>query len=154
MYRFCFRFHERGRAFSTNEVRSFQVGPGGLFFTGDGRGEIKVWKWDTQTPWEAERAYNQRPQDKMLLCNFCCNHRPQVEKLPLSILHVNSEIDQCSYILHEQLLKILYARMAWDSDLGENNQQGWEAELLPRKIMKRWGWSFGMLTTYMLYYTL
>ena len=50
MYRFCFRFHERGRAFSTNEVRSFQVGPGGLFFTGDGRGEIKVWKWDTQTP--------------------------------------------------------------------------------------------------------
>jgi len=42
-------FNERGRIFSRNEVRAFQIGPGGLFFTGDGMGELKVWNWATQT---------------------------------------------------------------------------------------------------------
>lgn len=42
-------FKERCRLFSRNEVRVFQLGSGGLFFTGDGEGELKVWKWDTQT---------------------------------------------------------------------------------------------------------
>lgn len=42
-------FRERGRLFSRNEVRAFQIGSGGLFFTGDGKGELKVWKWATQT---------------------------------------------------------------------------------------------------------
>lgn len=43
-------FHERGRAFSRNEVRAFEIGPDGIFFTGDGMGELKVWKLATQTP--------------------------------------------------------------------------------------------------------
>jgi len=42
-------FRERGRVFSRNEVRAFQIGPGGLFFTGDGKGELKVWKLANQT---------------------------------------------------------------------------------------------------------
>ncbi|XP_058085358.1 zinc finger CCCH domain-containing protein 48 [Magnolia sinica] len=40
-------FSERGKMFSEEEVRAIQTGPGGLFFTGDGRGELKVWKWST-----------------------------------------------------------------------------------------------------------
>ncbi|XP_072961667.1 zinc finger CCCH domain-containing protein 17-like [Typha angustifolia] len=40
-------FSERGKIFSKEEVRSIQVGPGGLFFTGEGTGELKVWKWLT-----------------------------------------------------------------------------------------------------------
>lgn len=42
-------FKERCRLFSRQEVRVLQLGSGGLFFTGDGEGELKVWKWDTQT---------------------------------------------------------------------------------------------------------
>ncbi|TQD88029.1 hypothetical protein C1H46_026452 [Malus baccata] len=38
-------FSERGKIFSKQEIRSIQVGPGGLFFTGDGTGQVKVWKW-------------------------------------------------------------------------------------------------------------
>ncbi|WOL10582.1 zinc finger CCCH domain-containing protein 48-like isoform X1 [Canna indica] len=38
-------FNERGKIFSKEEVRAIQVGPGGLFFTGDGTGELKVWRW-------------------------------------------------------------------------------------------------------------
>ncbi|KAK4431542.1 Zinc finger CCCH domain-containing protein 48 [Sesamum alatum] len=38
-------FSERGKIFSKKEVRSVQIGPGGLFFTGDGSGQVKVWKW-------------------------------------------------------------------------------------------------------------
>lgn len=49
-YMLCLRFHERGRAFSRNEVRAFEIGPDELFFTGDGMGELKVWKLATQTP--------------------------------------------------------------------------------------------------------
>ncbi|KAG0474461.1 hypothetical protein HPP92_014147 [Vanilla planifolia] len=40
-------FNERGKIYSKEEVRAIQVGPGGLFFTGDGSGDIKVWKWLT-----------------------------------------------------------------------------------------------------------
>ncbi|XP_078445995.1 zinc finger CCCH domain-containing protein 17-like isoform X2 [Wolffia australiana] len=40
-------FAERGRIFSKEEVRAIQVGPGGLFFTGDRTGQVKVWKWST-----------------------------------------------------------------------------------------------------------
>ncbi|XP_078174322.1 zinc finger CCCH domain-containing protein 17-like [Carex rostrata] len=40
-------FNERGRIFAMKEVRKMQTGPGGIFFTGDGSGEIKVWQWST-----------------------------------------------------------------------------------------------------------
>lgn len=38
-------FSERGRIFSKQVVRTIQVGPDGLFFTGDGSGLLSVWKW-------------------------------------------------------------------------------------------------------------
>uniref|UniRef100_A0A0D9VJH0 C3H1-type domain-containing protein n=1 Tax=Leersia perrieri TaxID=77586 RepID=A0A0D9VJH0_9ORYZ len=38
-------FSDRGRIFSKQEIRAIQAGPGGLFFTGDGTGELKVWQW-------------------------------------------------------------------------------------------------------------
>ncbi|KAK7292576.1 hypothetical protein RJT34_15427 [Clitoria ternatea] len=38
-------FSERGRLFAKKEVRSIELGPDGLFFTGDGTGLLKVWKW-------------------------------------------------------------------------------------------------------------
>ncbi|TKY69435.1 Zinc finger CCCH domain-containing protein 17 [Spatholobus suberectus] len=38
-------FSERGRLFSRKEVGTFELGPGGLFFTGDGTGLLTVWKW-------------------------------------------------------------------------------------------------------------
>ncbi|KAM7491671.1 hypothetical protein LguiA_034592 [Lonicera macranthoides] len=38
-------FSERGKLFSKQEVRSIQIGPGGLFFTGDETGEVRVWTW-------------------------------------------------------------------------------------------------------------
>ncbi|CAK7347988.1 unnamed protein product [Dovyalis caffra] len=38
-------FSERGRIFSKQVVRTIQVGPDGLFFTGDGTGLLSVWKW-------------------------------------------------------------------------------------------------------------
>nr|KYP76566.1 Zinc finger CCCH domain-containing protein 17 [Cajanus cajan] len=38
-------FLERGRLFSKKEVASFELGPDGLFFTGDGTGLLTVWKW-------------------------------------------------------------------------------------------------------------
>ncbi|XP_074592776.1 zinc finger CCCH domain-containing protein 17-like [Curcuma longa] len=41
-------FGERGKIFSKEEMRAIQVGPGGLFFTGDGTGELKVWRWSTR----------------------------------------------------------------------------------------------------------
>ncbi|XP_043718312.1 zinc finger CCCH domain-containing protein 48-like isoform X2 [Telopea speciosissima] len=41
-------FSERGIIFSKEEVRAIQVGPGGLFFTGDGTGELRVWQWATE----------------------------------------------------------------------------------------------------------
>ena len=38
-------FSERGKIFAKEEVRSMEIGPGGLFFTGDAAGELKVWRW-------------------------------------------------------------------------------------------------------------
>ncbi|XP_078152112.1 zinc finger CCCH domain-containing protein 17-like [Carex rostrata] len=38
-------FNKRGTMFAKQEVRTMQMGPGGIFFTGDGIGELKVWKW-------------------------------------------------------------------------------------------------------------
>ncbi|KAJ4952295.1 hypothetical protein NE237_029127 [Protea cynaroides] len=43
-------FSERGKIFSREEVRAIQLGPDGLFFTGDGTGELRVWKWATEPP--------------------------------------------------------------------------------------------------------
>lgn len=39
------RFSERGKIFAKQEVRAIQMGPGGVFFTGDGAGQVKVWQW-------------------------------------------------------------------------------------------------------------
>ncbi|GER36722.1 transducin/WD40 repeat-like superfamily protein [Striga asiatica] len=41
-------FSERGKILSKKEIRSVQVGPGGLFFTGDGLGIVRVWKWSAE----------------------------------------------------------------------------------------------------------
>lgn len=41
-------FSERGKIFSKKEIRAIQIGPGGLFFTGDGSGQVKVWKWSAE----------------------------------------------------------------------------------------------------------
>lgn len=38
-------FSERGKIFAKQEVRAIQIGPSGLFFTGDGSGQVKVWQW-------------------------------------------------------------------------------------------------------------
>ncbi|XP_058224753.1 zinc finger CCCH domain-containing protein 17-like [Rhododendron vialii] len=37
-------FTERGRIFAKQEVRAIQIGPAGLFFTGDATGQLTVWK--------------------------------------------------------------------------------------------------------------
>ncbi|KGN59738.1 zinc finger CCCH domain-containing protein 48 [Cucumis sativus] len=41
-------FSERGKIYSKEEIRSIQAGPGGIFFTGDGTGQVKVWTWLTE----------------------------------------------------------------------------------------------------------
>ncbi|GMY07071.1 Zinc finger CCCH domain-containing protein 48 [Fagus crenata] len=38
-------FSERGKIFAKQEVRAIQMGPSGLFFTGDGAGQVRVWQW-------------------------------------------------------------------------------------------------------------
>ncbi|VVA34373.1 PREDICTED: zinc finger [Prunus dulcis] len=38
-------FTDRGRLFGKREVRALQIGPRGLFFTGDATGLLSVWKW-------------------------------------------------------------------------------------------------------------
>ncbi|KAI4356870.1 hypothetical protein L6164_000856 [Bauhinia variegata] len=38
-------FSQRVRLFAKKEVREIEIGPGGLFFTGDGSGLLMVWKW-------------------------------------------------------------------------------------------------------------
>lgn len=38
-------FTERAILYSKDEVRALQVGPGGLVFSGDGAGCVKVWRW-------------------------------------------------------------------------------------------------------------
>lgn len=47
--RFC-SFTERGQLFSREEVRALQVGPSSLLFSGDSRGEVKVWNWIETQP--------------------------------------------------------------------------------------------------------
>lgn len=42
---FSIRFSQRGKIFAKEEIRAIQLGPGGLFFTGDGAGQVKVWQW-------------------------------------------------------------------------------------------------------------
>ena len=42
---FCFRFTDRGRLFAKQEVQTLQIGPGGLFFTGDQTGLLTVYTW-------------------------------------------------------------------------------------------------------------
>ena len=42
---FCFRFIDRGRLFAKQEVQTLQIGPGGLFFTGDQTGLLTVYTW-------------------------------------------------------------------------------------------------------------
>nr|CAN70547.1 hypothetical protein VITISV_009667 [Vitis vinifera] len=41
-------FTERARLFAKEEVRAIQIGPGGLFFIGDGTGQVDVWKWQAE----------------------------------------------------------------------------------------------------------
>ncbi|KNA11612.1 hypothetical protein SOVF_133470 [Spinacia oleracea] len=38
-------FMERGKIISKQEIRAIQAGPSGLFFTGDGNGQVRVWNW-------------------------------------------------------------------------------------------------------------
>ncbi|XP_028207998.1 zinc finger CCCH domain-containing protein 48-like isoform X2 [Glycine soja] len=38
-------FAERGKILTKKEVRAIQIGPNGIFFTGDGTGEVRVWNW-------------------------------------------------------------------------------------------------------------
>ncbi|RZC60345.1 hypothetical protein C5167_022107 [Papaver somniferum] len=47
-------FTERGKIYAKEEIRAIQTAPGGLFFTGDGNGDLKVWKWTEQSPVAAE----------------------------------------------------------------------------------------------------
>lgn len=42
-------FSEKGKIFAKQEIRAIEVGPGGLFFTGDGTG-FRVWKWAEAVP--------------------------------------------------------------------------------------------------------
>lgn len=42
-------FSERGKIFSKEAIRCIEIGPGGLFFTGDESGQVRVWKWVTET---------------------------------------------------------------------------------------------------------
>jgi len=45
---FLFRFAERGKILTKQEVRAIQMGPNGIFFTGDGTGEVRVWNWTAE----------------------------------------------------------------------------------------------------------
>eukprot|EP00850_Spirogloea_muscicola_P023742 SM000385S14620 [mRNA] locus=s385:43261:46177:+ [translate_table: standard] len=40
-------FTERGALFTLEEVRALHVGPGGIMFSGDSHGDVKVWRWTT-----------------------------------------------------------------------------------------------------------
>lgn len=41
-------FNERGKIFAKQEIRAIETGPGGLFFTGDGTGQVRVWQWSAE----------------------------------------------------------------------------------------------------------
>ncbi|KAI3974290.1 hypothetical protein MKX01_030959, partial [Papaver californicum] len=43
-------FNERGKIYAKEETLAIQTAPGGLLFTGDGNGDLKVWKWSEQSP--------------------------------------------------------------------------------------------------------
>ncbi|KAI4384752.1 hypothetical protein MLD38_002862 [Melastoma candidum] len=44
-------FAERDKIFSKQEIRAIEMGPAGMVFTGDGTGQVKVWKWlDSPVP--------------------------------------------------------------------------------------------------------
>ncbi|KAL4288834.1 hypothetical protein HN51_057068 [Arachis hypogaea] len=38
-------FLDRGKIFTKQEIRTIKMGPGGIFFTGDGSGQVRVWNW-------------------------------------------------------------------------------------------------------------
>ncbi|RZC51212.1 hypothetical protein C5167_019634 [Papaver somniferum] len=42
-------FKARGKIYAKEETRAIQTVPGGLYFTGDGSGDLKVWKWTEQS---------------------------------------------------------------------------------------------------------
>ncbi|KAK4363389.1 hypothetical protein RND71_018630 [Anisodus tanguticus] len=42
-------FSERGKIFSKEGVCRIEIGPAGLFFTGDESGQVRVWKWSTES---------------------------------------------------------------------------------------------------------
>ena len=63
---FCgYRFTERGRLFGKREVRAIQIGPRGLFFSGDATGVLSVWKW--LDPGLKELS-------SWLICSVCTSH--------------------------------------------------------------------------------
>jgi len=43
---FLYRFSERGLLYAKKDIASFELGPDGLFFTGDETGLLSVWKWN------------------------------------------------------------------------------------------------------------
>lgn len=55
-----YRFNERGKIFSTEEVKVMHAGPSDIFFTGDGAGKVNMWKWSTVdkcSPWELDQDF-------------------------------------------------------------------------------------------------
>ena len=45
-----------GTLFSKNEVRTIELADGGPLFTGDGSGELKVWRWAPQQDKDQEAS--------------------------------------------------------------------------------------------------
>ncbi|KAI3871992.1 hypothetical protein MKW92_024719 [Papaver armeniacum] len=43
-------FKERGKICAKGEIRAIHTALGSLFFTGDGNGDLKVWRWTEQSP--------------------------------------------------------------------------------------------------------
>ncbi|KAK9096490.1 hypothetical protein Sjap_021987 [Stephania japonica] len=41
-------FEERGRIFSVEEIQAVDILDRSMFFTGDGAGKIRVWKWSSE----------------------------------------------------------------------------------------------------------
>lgn len=59
-------FAERGRIFAKQEVRTIQIGPSGLFFTGDATGELTVWKLAGESSAVA-------PETESMICTDKCH---------------------------------------------------------------------------------
>ena len=49
-------FEEVGTLFSKKEVRAIELADGGPLFTGDGSGELKVWRWAPQQDQDQEAS--------------------------------------------------------------------------------------------------